>query len=129
MKGIIKTLKDIISSKSLQNIPLMDRPSDEEIKRDPYTSYYKLDEVNTDIFLGANIHSETYGSNRDTWRYPEGVEEKIKPDKNYKIWYRCHDASDPCDTSTFYYVYYIEEVPQSKIELINNLKKLIKELQ
>ena len=45
-----------------------------------------------------------------TWTLPKEVRGKVDEDKLYRIWYKYHDAADPCDTSTHYTVYYMEEV-------------------
>lgn len=58
-----------------------------------------------------------------------GEQIKIEDDKTYKVWFEYRDAADPYDSTTWYHVKYIEEVPDDKIALIKYLEKLLKELK
>lgn len=126
---MLKKIIDVINALDLKNKPLCERPSDDSIRSDRYTNARTLDELEQTIFSGARMHDSQHSGGEDTWRFPDGVEEKIKDDRKYKIWYRWSDASDPCDTSTFYRVYYIEEVNPLRLELINYLTRLLADLR
>ena len=118
MENTIDQIKSLVNTLNLQNTPLLEKPSE-----------YELKYLSTDISKGKYIktHTKNYGSSY--WRYPNGVEEKIEDDKTYKVWFDYRDAADPCDSTTWYHVKYIEEVPDDKIALIKYLEKLLKELK
>ena len=119
MKNTIKEIQSLVNTLNLQNIPLMEKPSEDELK-------YLRSSISKGEYIKRDIPK--YGD--PTWLcYPEGVEEKIEDDKTYKVWFEYRDAADPCDSTTWYHVKYIEEVPDDKIALIKYLKKLLKELE
>ena len=118
MENTIEQIKSLVDTLNLQNTPLMEKPSDNELRC----------VVTIGIEKGKYIKTSTYAG--DTyWYYPKGVEEKIEDDKSYKVWVYYRDAADPCDSTTWYHVKYIEEVPDDKIALIKYLEKLLKELK
>lgn len=119
MENTIEQIKSLVITLNLQNTPLMEKPSEHELKH-----------LRIDIDKGENIKTYTpqYGD-PTYWRYPNGVEEKIDDDKTYKVWFNYRDAADPADSTTWYYVKYIEEVPDDKIALIECLGKLLKVLK
>ena len=47
----------------------------------------------------------------------------------HKVWFEYRDAADPYDSTTWYHVKYIEEVPADKFELIKYLENLLKGLK
>lgn len=110
----------------LINKPLMRKPSDREIyEQSNLGGIQKLDYLEQNIFKGnaIGLYEE------DIWIFPDGVKEKIKNNKFYKIWYYSRTASDPQDNGVFYKVYYIEEVHPLKLQLIECLEKLLEELK
>lgn len=119
MKNTIEQIKSLVNTLNLQNTPLMKKPSE-----------YELKYVSTNIDKGKYIksHFPEYGD-PTYWCYPKGVEKKIEDDKTYKVWFEYRDAADPYDSTTWYHVKYIEEVPDDKIALIKYLKKLLNELK
>ena len=119
MENTIDQIKSLVDTLNLQNTPLMEKPSENELKY-----------VRTNIDKGKYIKTYTPSYGDPTyWCYPNGVEEKIEDDKTYKVWFNYRDAADPCDSTTWYHVKYIEEVPDDKIALIKYLEKLLKELK
>lgn len=117
MENKIEQIKSLVNTLNIQNIPLMEKPSDNELRC--------VVRIGTE--KGKYIKTSTYSGNT-YWGYPNGVEEKVEDDKTYKVWVYYRDASDPCDSTTCYQVKYIEEVPDDKIALIKYLEKLLKEL-
>lgn len=101
-----KKRKESLSHK----VKLMERPSDEEILNDMYTSARKLSELSNGIFLGSQMHNHSHHAGEETWSFPDGVREKIEDDKKYDVYYETNSPSDPYDTSSHHYVYYIEDV-------------------
>ena len=119
MENTIDKIKSLVNTLNLQNIPLMEKPT-----------IYELNYLSTYISKGKFIKSRFPEYSDPTyWRYPNGIEEKIEDDKTYKVWFEYRDAADPCDSTTWYHVKYIEEVPDDKIALIKYLEKLLKELK
>lgn len=74
MENTIEQIKSLVNTLNLQNTPLMEKPSE-----------YELKYVSTDISKGKYIktHTKNYGSSY--WRYPNGIEEKIEDDNGY-LW-------------------------------------------
>ena len=119
MENTIEQIKSLVNELNLQNTPLLEKPSE-----------YELKYLSTDISKGKYIKSRFPEYSDPTyWRYPNGVEEKIEDDKTYKVWFDYRDAADPYDSTTCYHVKYIEEVPEDKISLIKYLEKLLNELK
>lgn len=119
MENTIEQIKSLVNTLNLQNTPLMEKPSE-----------YELKYVRTNIDKGKYIKTYTPSYSDPTyWCYPKGVEKKIEDDKTYKVWFEYRDAADPYDSTTWYHVKYIEEVPDDKIALIKYLEKLLKELK
>jgi hypothetical protein len=119
MENTIEQIKSLVNTLNLQNTPLLEKPLE-----------YELKYLSTDISKGKFIKSRFPEYSDPTyWRYPNGVEEKIEDDKTYKVWFDYRDAADPYDSTTWYLVKYIEEVPDDKIALIKYLEKLLKELK
>jgi hypothetical protein len=119
MENTIDQIKSLVDTLNLQNTPLMDKPSEREL-------------LGVTIGFEKGKHIKTRFpkySDPTYWCYPNGVEEKIEDDKTYKFWGEYRDAADPCDSTTWYHVKYIEEVPDDKIALIKYLEKLLKELK
>ena len=119
MENTIEQIKSLVDTLNLQNIPLMEKPSERELLG--VTIGFKKGKFIKSRF--PEYSDPTY------WRYPNGVEEKIEDDKTYKVWFEYRDAADPYDSTTWYHVKYIEEVPDDKIALIKYLEKLLKELK
>ena len=119
MENTIKEIQSLVNTLNLQNIPLMEKPLENELKY-LRSSILKGEYIKRDI---PKYGDPTY------WCYPNGVEEKIEDDKTYKVWFNYRDAADPCDYTTWYHVKYIEEVPDDKIALIKYLEILLKELK
>ena len=118
MQNKIDQIKGLVNELNLQNTPLMDKPT-----------LYELRYLSTDISKGKFIKSRFPEYSDPTyWCYPNGVDKKIEDDKIYKVWYEYRDAADPYDSTTWYHVKYIEEVPADKFELIKYLENLLKEL-
>ena len=81
------------------------------------------------VYTGYQIHTiEPRYSDPTYWYYPEDVEEKVNNNKHYRVWYTYRDAADPADNTTWYYVKYIEEIPEENIQFINELKELVEDL-
>jgi hypothetical protein len=87
----------------------MERPSDESV-RNVYSGLSRLNDALQHTFYGSDMHDHEFHGGKDTWYFPEGVREKLKDNKRYRVWYTRHDAADPCDTSSDYHVYYIKEI-------------------
>ena len=129
----IEQIQNIINGMQLNNIPLMNkREADKEVEEScVYTRANCVDEMPSDFFLGKEMHTYAprYGD-PTYWTYSEkSVEKKIEDDSLYKVWFTCHDSADPYDSTTSYCVYYVEEVPIEKRELISFLKNTIKSLE
>ena len=128
----IEQIQEIINGMKLKNIPLMKKTVESKKVKEMhvYTHASKVDDLRSDIFWGCDIHTykPTYGD-PTYWHYEKGVEEKIKDDCQYKVWYTWSDAADPCDSTTRYHVWYIEEIPKIKQELVKFLKETLKKLQ
>lgn len=77
------------------------------------------------ISEGKYLHTDEprYGD-PTYWIYPEGIEEKIENDKKYKVWYTSRDAADPCDSTTWNYVKYIQCIPTEKNEIQKELENI-----
>ena len=119
MENTIEQIKSLVDALNLHNTPLMEKPSERELLG-----------VTFGFEKGKNIKTRFPKYSDPTyWRYPNGVEEKIEDDKTYKVWFEYRDAADPYDSTTWYHVKYIEEVPDDKIALIKYLEKLLKELK
>lgn len=115
MENTIEQIKSLVNALNLQNTPLMEKPSEYELK-------YVRTNIDKEKYIKTSYEDSTY------WCHPNGVEEKIEDDKTYKVWFNYRDAADPADSTTWYHVKYIEEVPGDKITLIKYLAKLLKEL-
>lgn len=119
MENTIEQIKSLVNTLNLQNTPLMEKPT-----------IYELNYLRTNIDKGKYIKSRFPEYSDPTyWCYPNGVKEKIEDDKTYKVWFEYRDAADPYDSTTWYYVKYIEEVPDDKIALIEYLENLLKKLK
>ena len=119
MENTIEQIKSLVNTLNLQNTPLLEKPSENELKY-----------LSTDISKGKYIKSRFPEYSDPTyWCYPNGVGEKIEDDKRYKVWFEYRDSADPYDNTTWYHVKYIEEVPDDKFALIKYLEKLLKELK
>ena len=119
MENTIEQIKSLVNTLNLQNTPLLEKPSEYELKC--VTICFKKGKY---IKTRSSSHGDpTY------WCYPNGVEEKIEDDKTYKVWGEYRDSADSYESTTWYRVKYIEEVPEDKIALIKYLEKLLKELK
>ena len=129
----IEQIREIINGMNLKNIPLM-KKSEADKKVDEmhvYTHAYSVDGMHPDFFWGRDMHTykPSYGD-PTYWTYTkESVEKKVKDDSLYKVWFTYHDSADPYDSTTSYCVFYVEEVPIEKRELISFLKKTLKSLK
>lgn len=129
----IEQIQEIISGMNLKNIPLM-KKSEANKKVEEchvYTHVNCVDEMSSDFFFGRDMHTykPSYGD-PTYWNYTKkSVEKKIEDDSLYKVWFTYNDSADPYDSTTSYCVYYVEEVPIGKRELISFLKKTLKQLQ
>jgi hypothetical protein len=56
------------------------------------------------------------------YHFDKTVESKIVDDKYYKCWYIYSEASDPADSSKYYYFVYVEEVPDEIVKIIESQK-------
>ena len=129
----IEQIQKIIDGMKLKNIPLMKKSeADKKVEEcHVYTHAYKVDDMHPDFFWGRDMHTyePSYGD-PTYWSYEQkSVEKKIKDDGVYKVWYTYSDSADPYDSTTSYHVYYVEEVPAEKRELINFLKRTIANLE
>ena len=88
---------------------LMDKPTDDMVRRYRYNGPWSLDECCQNIKYGRDMVDEKYHGGESVWSFPESVKDKIENDKKYHVWYHCRTSSDPSDTSIHYTVYYIEE--------------------
>ena len=119
MENTIEQIKSLVDTLNLQNTPLMEKPAE-----------YEFIGVTTAFEKGKYIKTSSSSDGDPTyWCYPTGVEEKIEDDKTYKVWVVYRDSADPYDSTTWYHVKYIEEVPDDKITLIKYLRKLLNELK
>ena len=111
----------------MTNKPLMDKKlADENVRKSPYTYANKVDDLQTGIYWGRNIHTDKpkYGD-PTYWHYDEGVEEQIKDDRQYKVWYTWRDAADAMDSTISYRVWYIEEISPLKSEMIKAAREFL----
>lgn len=121
MGNTIEEIQRLIDSFELQNIPLIEKPSENELK-------YLRCSISKGEYIKRDIPK--YGD--PTWLcYPEGIEEKIEDNKTYKIWLNWfNDINGNINIDdTWRKIKYIEEVPDDKITLIKYLEKLLKELK
>lgn len=111
----------------MTNKPLMDKKkANENVRKSPYTYASKVDELSTGIFWGRDIHTyEPHYGDPTYWHYEKGVEKQIKDDRQYKVWYTWRDAADPCDSTTSYTVWYIEEISPETTAKIAEAKKFL----
>lgn len=88
---------------------LQKRPTEEEFGRAG-----RLDEYSTGIFIGRRIIEvpEKYGDYTHIKYLDPSVKDKIDPSKKYKCWYHHRQPADPADCSDYYFIAYIEEVPE-----------------
>lgn len=101
---------------------LQKKPTDQEVAK---WGFRGLFDYSTKVFKGKELEDREYSSGKKTVSfYDKSVKSKIKPDKLYKCWYDYSDASDPCDTSEFWYIAYIEEVPELVQTMYDTLEKL-----
>ena len=91
---------------------------------------------NTPSYIyGKDMHSYITNSIYNDWckwYFPKGIQEKIKDDQLYLVWYNFHDSSDPMDSSCSYEVYYIEKTPkhiQNMLETKTIFEKELKKYQ
>lgn len=129
----IEELQKIIDGMNLKNIPLMKKTiANKKVKEmHVYTHANCVDEMSSNFFFGRDMHTykPSYGD-PTYWTYTKkSVEEKIEDDSLYKVWFTYNDSADPYDSTTSYCVYYVEEVPIGKRNLISFLKKTLKQLQ
>lgn len=117
IKNIVASIKNLIKKSSSK--ALMEKPEDLDNHR------------RTMIKRGSQLHSThpEYGDSDYYIYHCEGVEEQIKDDKLYKVWYSRRDASDPQDSTSWYHIYYIEEVSELRMELIKSFKALLAEIE
>jgi hypothetical protein len=94
------------------------------------TNRSKVDDLSCRIYWGKEIHTTNYGSGDYTyWHYmDESVEDKIKDDRQYKVWYTYRDAADPADMTEVYCVYYIEEISPLKSAMIELAEEFLRNL-
>lgn len=120
MKTIEETIKqigEILKNVNIKNTPLIDKPSESELK-------YMMSSID----YGRNIHTEEPKYEDPTyWYYPEGVEEKIQDDKIYEVWFDFRDSSDPFNNTTWKTVKYIEEINPNKELLKKYFESVINE--
>ena len=114
LNELLKQVKKYFIKLANINYPvLMDKPDD-------FLSF------RVQTTLGKYLHTdEPRYSDPTYWIYPEGVEEKIKDDKKYKVWYSTRDAADPADSTTWHYVKYIKEVIDKKQDISNKLLSIL----
>lgn len=116
IKNNLKQLKKYIIEFNKQDQPLMDEPDD-------------LQSFRVQTTLGKYLHTEEPRYSDPTyWIYPDGVEEKIKDDMTYKVWYHSKDAADPYDGTTWHYVKYICQIQKDKNDLlkeIDNIREIL----
>ena len=129
----IEQIQEIINGMQLNNIPLMNKNEADKVVAEDYvyTRANCVDKMSSDFFIGKDMHTYAprYGD-PTYWNYTnKSVEKEIKDDSLYKVWFTYHDSADPCDSTTSYCVYYVEEVPIEKRELISFLIQILKQLQ
>ena len=126
----INKIREIIKSLDLKCEEVMERPKNDIVKN--YRGHeFKLSELNRAVFRGEYMHTHQcgpVGGDIETWNYPDGVEAKIKDDRDYTVWYDYHDAADPADFSSWYTVYYVEERSANKVKLRMSVNKMIDEM-
>lgn len=94
------------------------RPTDEEV-RDYY--HIKLSDYIVEIFKGHQLRETKpnfLGDYKHVRFFDKTVANKIDDNKYYKCWYSYRDASDPADSSEYFYFAYVEEVPAEIVEAI-----------
>ena len=77
------------------------------------------------LFYGKDMEDYVTNSAFDEWcrfKFPNGVKEKIKKEKMYKVWFDYQDSSDPMNSSCKYIIHYVEEVPDEIEKAYNNWK-------
>lgn len=108
----VNKIQNIINTINLNNIPLCEKPNE-------YLG-------NPKFLYGSKMKDHQVGVYKDwvRWYFPKGVKKKLKDEKLYKVWYESHDAADPMDSSMSYDVIYIEEINETKTEVIKLLDKI-----
>ena len=82
--------------------------------------------ISRKFFYGKEMEDYITDETCHDWcrfKFPEGVKEKIEPDKLYKVCYKFYDAADPADFSCEYIIHYIEEVPQDILDIIQKYRE------
>lgn len=108
---------------------MQQRPKDEEVR-----NYYhnKLSDYSVKIFKGYELHATEpnyLGDYKHVRFFDKTVESKIEDDKYYKCWYDYKDASDPADSSEYFYFAYVEEVPDEIVKIIESERVLYKYME
>jgi hypothetical protein len=97
---------------------IQQRPKDEEVS---FNNHSKLSDYSVDIFKGRDLHTTDF-FHKHVKFFDKTVESKIVDDKYYKCWYIYSEASDPADSSKYYYFVYVEEVPDEIVKIIESQK-------
>jgi hypothetical protein len=95
---------------------IQQRPKDEEVC---FNNRSKLSDYSVDIFKGRDLHSTDF-FHKYVKFFDKTVESKIVDNKYYKCWYIYSEASDPADSSNYYYFVYVEEVPDEIVKIIES---------
>lgn len=109
--------------------PIQRKPTDDEIREKRGWEHSRLSDYSVRIFKGNQLFETEpnfLGDYKHVNYYDKSVKDKIDKDKYYKCWYTYSDASDPADSSEYYYFVYIEEVPDEIVDAINAQEKVSK---
>lgn len=88
---------------------LMPIPTKDEILKK--ANIKSLEDLDKTTRFGYQLEND-----EDTYYiFPKGVKEKIKRDGRYRIYYKWHDSADSSDSTTWYHIFYIEELPPTHL--------------
>lgn len=103
MEKVLDTIQG--KQKAVEKPELMKRPTDEDLRNSEWNAP-RFEDLTQKVKFGR----EMKGDDMTVWHFPKGIKEKIKEDSLYRVYYRWHDSADSSDSTTFYDVYYIQEI-------------------
>lgn len=132
MCGYHQKLEKFVIKKVMEQKPIQRKPTDEEIREKRGWEHSRLSDYSVKIFKGRDLFETEpnyLGDYKHVSFFDKSVKDKIDKDKYYKCWYTYSDASDPADSSEYFYFVYVEEVPQDIVDAILAQSKIEKYLR
>lgn len=108
------------------------KPTDDEINEKCGYLHSKLSQYSVRIFKGSQLFASEpnyLGDYTHVAFLDPSVQKRIDKEKYYKCWYSYTDASDPADSSEYYFFVYVEQVPdyiEDAIKAGNKIGKYVK---